>query len=87
MYSEPCCYFSTISGDCIKSKTRLVTFKTNFNEIKKIKFTVRMCFINHSRKVSEIFNTCHTSKMERFAKIVNDFQPLTFFHKRSTLDV
>ena len=29
---------------------------------------------------------CQTSKMERFAKIVNRFHPLTFFGKRSNLD-
>ena len=28
-----------------------------------------------------------TSKMERFTKIVNGFQPLTIFSKRSILDV
>ena len=30
---------------------------------------------------------CQTSKMERFAKIVNDFYPLTIFTRRSILDV
>ena len=30
---------------------------------------------------------CQTSKMERFAKIINSFQPLTTFAKRSILDV
>ena len=30
---------------------------------------------------------CQTSKMERFAKIVNGDKPLTIFAKRSILDV
>ena len=30
---------------------------------------------------------CQTSKMERFAKIFNDFYPLTFFAKRTILDI
>ena len=31
--------------------------------------------------------TAATSKMERFVKIVNDFQPFTIITKRSILDV
>ena len=30
---------------------------------------------------------CQTSKIEHFVKIVNDFQPLSIFAKRSILDI
>ena len=30
---------------------------------------------------------CQTSKIEHFVKIVNDFQPLSIFVKRSILDI
>ena len=38
----------------------------------------------HSEAYSEPFQTY---KMERFAKIVNNFQPLTIFTNRSILDI
>ena len=34
-----------------------------------------------------ISEPCHTSKMELFAKIVNDIQPFTIFAKSTTSDV
>ena len=40
--------------------------------------------VNLSEANSE---TCQTSKMEHFAKVVNGFQPLTIFAKRAMLDV
>ena len=37
---------------------------------------------------SEVYSeTCQTSKIERFAKIVHGFDPLTIFKKFSILDV
>ena len=40
------------------------------------------------REIAEAYSEPYqTSKMERFAKIVNGFQPLTIFGKRSILDV
>ena len=41
-----------------------------------------------TRSYSEAYSEpCQASKMERFAKQVNVFQPLTFFAKRSILNV
>ena len=44
----------------------------------------KMCFENLSKILSE---SRQTSKTEIFAKIVNYQKPLTFFLKRSSLDV
>ena len=41
-------------------------------------------FIPMSEACSEL---CQTTKKERFAKIVNDFQTSTFFEKNSILDI
>ena len=39
-------------------------------------------------KISEVYSKhCQTFKMEIFAKIVNGFQPLTFFAKSSIVEV
>ena len=34
-----------------------------------------------------VFRTLQTSKMERFTKVVKDFQPLTIFAKRSIIEM
>ena len=36
---------------------------------------------------SAVAGPCQTSKMERFSKVVNGFQPLIFYAKRSILDI
>ena len=45
--------------------------------------------VNSSKKLtSQTYpETCQTSEMKRFVKIVNSFMPLTLFAKCSTLDV
>ena len=48
-------------------------------------------YTNSLRLVSDepqtYLESCQTSKMKHFVKIVNDFQPLNFFAKCSILDV
>ena len=44
--------------------------------------------INFKLRELEVYlEPCHTSKMDRFAKIVNSYKPLTIFAKRSILDI
>ena len=43
-----------------------------------------MCIFTNTEAFTE---PRRTSKMKRFAKIVNNWKPLTFFAKRSILDV
>ena len=54
------------------------------------KTLVNSCFIVVSQlcRMPELYSEpCQIYKMARFVEIVNDFQPLTIFAKRSILDV
>ena len=55
---------------------------------KHLAFTItHICLIKSRCVIKRQYSKpCQTSKTERFAKVINDFQPLTIFAKLSVLD-